>query len=144
VGEYSWVYDDAAVDWVELSELYRIAPLGDKPPGALAVVFANSMFKCFVYSGDSLVAVGRALADGLDCAYLADIAVHPDHQGVGLGKAVIEALVALAGEHKKVILYSNPGTEGFYAKLGFLRMNTAMAIWRDPGRAIAAGLLREL
>jgi hypothetical protein len=34
-----------------------------------------------------------------------------------------------------------PGTEPFYARLGFLRMNTAMAIWRDPARAIATGLL---
>jgi hypothetical protein len=44
--------------------------------------------------------------------------------------------------HKKVILYANPGKEGFYAGLGFLPMNTAMAIWRDPAAAVASGLLR--
>jgi hypothetical protein len=43
--------------------------------------------------------------------------------------------------HKKIILYANPGTEPFYARLGFLRMNTAMAIWHDPGRTIESGLL---
>ncbi|HSK91952.1 MAG TPA: GNAT family N-acetyltransferase [Euzebyales bacterium] len=141
--EYAWVYDDAAVDWEALSELYRIAPLGEKPPGDLATVFPNSMFTCFVYADDVLVGVGRAVADGLDCAYIADVAVHPDHQGRGLGSAVIRELVALADGHKKVILYANPGTEGFYAKLGFYRMNTAMAIWRDNRAAIASGLLRE-
>jgi GNAT superfamily N-acetyltransferase len=138
---YRWVYDDAAVDWSALSELYRIAPLGQKSPRDLATVFPNSRFKCFVYAGDQLIGVGRALADGLDCSYIADVAVHPEHQGNGLGKAIISELVALSKGHKKIILYANPGTEGFYAKIGFHRMNTAMAIWRDNESAIASGLL---
>ena len=139
--DYSWVHDLSAVDLQELSRLYRIAPLGDKPPQALATVFGNSMFMCFVYAGGVLAGAGRVLADGLDCAYLADVAVHPDHQGRGLGTAIIRQLVAFSHEHKKIILYANPGTEGFYRKLGFLRMNTAMAIWQDPARAIESGLL---
>ena len=60
----------------------------------------------------------------------------------GSARAIIRRLVALARDHKKIILYANPGTEGFYGKLGFLRMNTAMAIWQDPARAIEHGLLR--
>jgi hypothetical protein len=38
-------------------------------------------------------------------------------------------------------LYTLPGNEGFYAKLGFLRMNTAMAIWQDRASAVGRGLL---
>jgi GNAT superfamily N-acetyltransferase len=142
VDDYSWAGDVGAVNLDELSNLYRIAPLGDKPPDALATVFGNSMFACFVYSGGVLVGAGRVLADGLDCAYVADVAVHPDHQGRGLGSAIIRRLVALSQGHKKIILYANPGTEAFYGKLGFLRMNTAMAIWQDPARAVESGLLR--
>jgi GNAT superfamily N-acetyltransferase len=130
------------VDLEELSRLYRIAPLGIKPPDALATVFGNSMFTVFVYAEDALVGAGRVLADGLDCAYIADVAVHPEYQGRGIGKAIIRKLVALSDGHKKIILYANPGTEGFYSELGFLRMNTAMAIWQDPARAIESGLLR--
>ena len=141
MSEYRWVSDSSAVDLDELSELYRIAPLGNKSPQALKTVFGNSMFACFACHGDALVAAGRALADGVDCAYLADVAVHPAHQGKGLGQEVIRRLVALAAGHKKIILYANPGTEGFYARLGFLRMNTAMAIWSDPAGAVAKGLL---
>jgi GNAT superfamily N-acetyltransferase len=143
MADYRWDYNDEGIDWEELSELYRIAPLGEKPPGDLARVFPNSMFKCFVRDGDRLVGAGRALADGLDCSYIADVAVHPEHQGVGLGKAIIRQLVELSKGHKKIILYANPGTEGFYANLGFYRMNTAMAIWRDRDRAIKSGLIRE-
>jgi GNAT superfamily N-acetyltransferase len=101
------------------------------------------MFVSLVYSDDGLVGAGRALADGLDCAYIADVAVHPDHQGRGLGRAIIERLVAAAAGHKKIILYANPGAEGFYARLGFLPMNTAMAIWHDPAAAIESGILRN-
>ena len=140
--DFSWAHDARAVSFDELSELYRVAPLGDKPPDALATVFGNSMFVCFVYHGGVLVGAGRVLADGLDCAYIADVAVHPHHQGHGLGTAIIRRLVGLADGHKKIILYANPGTEAFYRRLGFLPMNTAMAIWHDPARAIESGLLQ--
>jgi GNAT superfamily N-acetyltransferase len=143
MSDYTWVHGTGSVDWDELSELYRVAPLGTKPPAALKTVFGNSMFVRFAYADGVLAGAGRALADGLDCAYIADLAVHPDHQGHGLGKAIIGQLVSAAAGHKKIILYAKPGTEGFYAGQGFLRMNTAMAIWRDPAGAVSAGLLRD-
>jgi ribosomal protein S18 acetylase RimI-like enzyme len=139
--DYTWVHDFSAVDADELSRLYQIAPLGHKPPDALRTVFGHSMFVCFVSAGDNLVGAGRALADGRDCSYIADVAVHPDHQGRGLGQAIVRKLVDMSRNHKKIILYANPGTEGFYARLGFLRMNTAMAIWQNPASAVASGLL---
>jgi GNAT superfamily N-acetyltransferase len=140
--DITWVDDIDGVDWDELSELYRVAPLGEKPPDALRTVFGNSRYPCFGYAGGRLVAAGRALADGLDCAYIADVAVHPDRQGEGLGQAVraLDPRRETAG-HRKIILYANPGTEPFYARLGFLPMNTAMAIWHDPAAAIASGVL---
>jgi GNAT superfamily N-acetyltransferase len=141
VDDYTWADDPAAVDFDELARLYRAAPLGDKPREALRTVFGNSMFRVFVYSGGRLAGAARALADGIDCSYIADVAVHPDHQGHGLGKAIIRKLAGLSSGHKKIILYARPGTEGFYASLGFLRMNTAMGIWQDPAPAIASGVL---
>ena len=141
--EFSWVYDHSEVDWEELSELYRIAPLGEKSPENLATVFSNSKFKCFVYSNNTLVGVGRALADGVDCSYICDVAVHPEYQGLRIGKKIIENLVALSEGHKKIILYANPGKEGFYSKLGFHKMNTAMAIFSNQKQAIESGLISE-
>lgn len=139
--ECTWSYDRTAVDWVELSKLYRIAPLGEKRPEDLAIVFGNSRFTCFVHAAGRLIGAGRALADGLDCSYIADVAVHPDHQGRGLGRAIVEELIELSSGHRKIVLYANPGTEAFYEKLGFLPMQTAMAIFRDPQGAIASGIL---
>jgi ribosomal protein S18 acetylase RimI-like enzyme len=143
MSEITWVHDVGSIDWQELSDLYRIAPLGDKPPDALQTVMGNSRYTCFAYDGDVLVGAGRALADGLDAAYIADVAVHPDWQGRGLGQAIVGKLVELASGHKKIILYANPGKEGFYRKLGFKRMTTAMAIWRDPAEGLRSGVLSD-
>jgi len=138
-----WIYDQSEVNWEHLSELYLIAPLGEKPAESLKVVFANSMFKCFVYDGHACVGVGRALADGMDCSYICDVAVHPEYQGLKIGKSIIEKLIALSQGHNKIILYANPGKEGFYSKLGFSKMNTAMAIFHDKKYAIDVGLIAE-
>jgi ribosomal protein S18 acetylase RimI-like enzyme len=136
-------FDQERIDWDELSNLYAAAPLGNKKPDELKVVFSNSMFKCFVFDSGILVGAGRALADGADSSYLCDVAVHPDAQGIGLGSAIITKLNELSAGHKKIILYAKPGTEGFYKKLGFKRMSTAMAIFRDQGRAMRSGLVDD-
>jgi hypothetical protein len=39
-----WLYEQSSIDWIEVSRLYRIAPLGAKSPEHLQRVFANSMF----------------------------------------------------------------------------------------------------
>jgi ribosomal protein S18 acetylase RimI-like enzyme len=90
-----------------------------------------------------LVGVGRVLADGVDCAYVCDVALLPSHQGTGLGKEVVARLVALSKGHKKIILYAVPGKEPFYRKFGFRRMRTAMAIFEDPQAATARGYIDE-
>jgi NTP pyrophosphatase (non-canonical NTP hydrolase)/ribosomal protein S18 acetylase RimI-like enzyme len=139
----SWHSDTSRVDWEQLSELYRIAPLGDKPAHELRLVFGNSRFTCFAHDGEHLVGAGRAVSDGLDCSYICDVAVHPGFQGQGLGKRIVRTLMDQSEGHKKIILYANPGKEAFYAKLGFKMMNTAMAIFRDEAAAMRTGFVRE-
>ncbi|MGO4259360.1 GNAT family N-acetyltransferase [Lysobacter sp. TAB13] len=136
-----WIERIDDTDWNELSALYRIAPLGEKSPEDLRTTFGNSRYVSLVYEHGRLIGAGRALADGVDCAYLCDIAVHPDYQGTGLGKAIVEHLRQRAAGHRKIILYANPGKEGFYRRLGFKRMNTAMAIFADEAGALAKGVV---
>lgn len=138
-----WTDSTEGLDWEELSRLYEAAPLGKKEPAGLKISFGNSMFKCFAYDDGNLVAVGRALADGVDCSYICDVAVLPSHQGMGLGREVVSRLVKLSQNHRKIILYSVPGKEPFYKKLGFKRMKTALAIFKDQTMALQTGLVDE-
>jgi ribosomal protein S18 acetylase RimI-like enzyme len=138
-----WSHAIDSLDWNELSALYRAAPLGNKNPAGLKTAFTNSMFRCFVYEDGKLVGVGRALADGVDCSYICDVALLPSHQGLGLGKQIVAKLLDLSSGHKKIILYAVPGKEAFYRKLGFKRMTTAMAIFENQGLALERGYLNE-
>jgi ribosomal protein S18 acetylase RimI-like enzyme len=138
-----WQYSTDSMNWDELSALYRVAPLGDKKPSHLQTVFANSMFKCFVYEDARLVGAGRALADGADCSYICDIAVLPSHQGTGIGKQLISHLIEASHGHRKIILYAVPGKEALYKKFGFKGMKTAMAIFENPQQQFAHGYLVE-
>ena len=160
--DFLWQSSQDNIDWKELSELYRIAPLGKKTPKGLNIVFSNSRFKYFIFdsivdstsdsSSDSntngynkdekiIIGAGRALADGFDTSYICDVVIHPDYQGLGIGKKLVQTLIEDSKEHKKVIIYVNPGKEGFYTKLGFLKMNTAMAIFKDEAYAIQKGVV---
>ena len=138
---WSHTLDD--IDWNELSALYLAAPLGNKSPENLKTAFTNSLFKCFVHEDGKLVGVGRALADGIDCSYLCDIALLPSHQGIGLGQQIVSKLVDLSRGHKKIILYAVPGKEPFYKRLGFRRMKTAMAIFENQAQALERGYVDE-
>jgi ribosomal protein S18 acetylase RimI-like enzyme len=140
---FTWSDALDTIDWHEVETLYRLAPLGNKSAAHLQTVFTNSRFRCFVFDNGKLIAAGRALSDGADCSYLCDVAVMPTHQGHGVGKQVVNRLVELSRGHKKIILYSVPGKEGFYRKLGFLRLLTAMAIFEDPAAAVVRGHLSE-
>ncbi|HKV11756.1 MAG TPA: GNAT family N-acetyltransferase [Thermoanaerobaculia bacterium] len=138
-----WSHSIENLDWNELSELYRVAPLGNKSPEVLKTSFTNSMFQCLVYEDGRLVGAGRALADGVDCSYLCDIAVLPSHQGIGLGKEIVARLVEMSRGHRKIILYAVPGKEPFYKKFGFKHMTTAMAIFENQEQALARGYIDE-
>jgi ribosomal protein S18 acetylase RimI-like enzyme len=142
--EYTWVLSSEAVDWDALSNLYRIAPLGEKKAADLKVSFTNSRYCCLVYDGERLIGAGRALADGIDCSYICDLAVHPEYQRSGIGRGIVTRLIELSRGHRKIILYAVPGKEAFYHMLGFRRMTTAMAIFQNQAQALEHGLIDEL
>ena len=138
-----WQFESDNVDWDALAYLYKIAPLGNKTPVGLSRAYSNSMFKCIAVYAGQYVGAGRVLADGVDCAYICDVAIHPEFQGQGLGKHIVSELLKLSMGHKKIILYAVLGKEAFYKKLGFKRMTTAMAIFEDQDNAFAIGYIDE-
>jgi ribosomal protein S18 acetylase RimI-like enzyme len=136
----AWSHSIDNLDWEELSALFEACPpMGNKRAADLRVAFGNSMFRCFVHDEGKLVAVGRALADGVYTAYIGDIAVLPAYRGLGVGKAIVAELLRLSAGHKKIILYSVPGSEAFYRRFGFRGMRTAMAIFEHQDVAMQRG-----
>ena len=74
----------------------------------------------YVTARDSgrLVGFGRLLSDGAVIAYINNMAVSPKYQQQGIGKAMLDRLVEVAGKVKSIYLYSDTA-DLFYLNNGF-------------------------
>ena len=120
--------DCAGIEGKEIQQFLENVGMATCTPDTHIRAFEKSYAVIFIYEGDKLMGFGRAISDGEYQAALYDIAVHPDSQGKGMGKIIIQELLKKL-PNCNVILYATPGMEGFYEKLGFGLMTTGMAIF---------------
>lgn len=69
----------------------------------------------------AVVGMGRIVGDGGAVYQISDMAVHPDHQGRGLGTRIMEALEDYIEESAPANAYVNliADVEGFYERFGY-------------------------
>jgi len=123
-----------------LAVVFERAPLGTREPARLEQVFRNSSVRCFAYDGNLLIGAGRAITDWLSYAVIFDVVLLPEYQGQRIGAAIVRYLAKHA-QAKNVLLHSVPGKEGFYEKLGYRKMKTAMGLFADPERQRRLGYI---
>jgi aralkylamine N-acetyltransferase len=123
--------DPGAVDWRKLSEVFKRAPLGNRDSDKLREVFQNSPIRCFVWDAGELIGAGRAITDGVRYSVIFDVVLLPEYQGRGIGKQIM-GFLADRSKAPSILLYAVPEREGFYAKLGYRKMRTAMAKFPNP------------
>ena len=66
-----------------------------------------------------MVGFARAISDGVATAYLADVFVLPDHQGRGLGKRIVGAMIDDGPGAKFRWLLHTADAHDLYRKFGF-------------------------
>lgn len=71
-----------------------------------------------LYAADAQVGFARVVSDGVAVAYLADVYVHPDHRGHGLGRALVEAAVEGPGATCRWLLHTADAHD-LYRRFGF-------------------------
>jgi N-acetylglutamate synthase and related acetyltransferases len=69
---------------------------------------------------DELIGCGQIKPHGTEILELASIAVYPEHQGKGVGSAVIEHL--LANNPRPLFLFCESSRGSLYEKFGFRRL----------------------
>ena len=83
------------------------------------------------FDGNQIIGVARVLSDGCSDAYIQDVVVSPDNRGEGVGRKLVETLVA--GLQEKgvdwIALVGAPGTEEFYQKLGWEK-KSGFTMWQ--------------
>jgi aralkylamine N-acetyltransferase len=129
------------VDWEAVCEIIRLAPLGTRNPDKLRSAATNSYAVCTAYEGGHLIGFGRAISDGYYQSAIYDVVVHPECQGRGVGKALMEALLDKLPRSGPVLIYAAPGKQDFYRQFGFEVLKTGMARFPDPERYRAKGYL---
>lgn len=91
---------------------------------------------CFAgaFSGKKMIGMGRALSDGVSDAYIQDVVVLTSYRGQGIGKKIIKALVSDLTNNgiKWIGLIGEPGTDLFYERLGFKRMEQHTPFLYEP------------
>lgn len=77
------------LDYLHLRAVSGLSPFS---PEAARAGLAGTRFAVVVLHEDSVVGTGRLIGDGGCFFQVVDIAVDPDHQGKGLGRAIMAAL----------------------------------------------------
>ena len=128
------------VDWTVVYETLKRVGMGHFSPGLHQKAFEASQATVFAYSGNQLVGFARALSDGVCQAAIYDVAVVPEFQRHGIGAQLVKALLSRFSRFN-VILYSSPGKEDFYRKLGMRKMKTGMAQFPDAEARALKGFI---
>ena len=85
----------------------------------------NTVFRVSVYDGNKAIAMARMIGDIGLCYYIKDVVVHPEYQGKGIGRTLINELLkyindnGIKGTNVFVELAAVPDKMPFYEKLGF-------------------------
>ena len=100
-----------------------VAGLSPKSREGASIGLPNSWFGVTVFHQGQAVGMGRIIGDGGTAFQVIDIAVEPMHQGQGLGKRIMAALMerlnAEAPEGAYVSLIADGPAKDLYAQYGF-------------------------
>jgi GNAT superfamily N-acetyltransferase len=109
-----------------IQALYAASPLrrpvDDEPRLTRMFDAANVIHSA--WAGDRLVGLLRGWTDGAFDGYLCDLAVHPDFQKSGVGRALMDPLFT---EYPQVrwVLLASPLAEGYYGHVGWKPLENA-------------------
>ncbi len=98
----------------------------------LSRMLVGSQAVVSAWQGSQLVGFGRATSDGVFRAVLWDVVVAGEHQGRGLGRRIVEALLqepVLQGVERVYLMTTN--SSGFYEQLSFSAVDSQRLMLRQ-------------
>jgi ribosomal protein S18 acetylase RimI-like enzyme len=138
VNDYALVPGTPEVE--DYRRLRQVAGLSEKTLAAAQAGLPNTWYAVTIQYAGTAIGMGRVIGDGGTAFQIVDIAVEPEHQGKGLGKRIMAALVehinAHAPDSAYISLIADGDARHLYAKFGFepvMPASIGMALWLKPG-----------
>lgn len=126
----------AVIDLEQLHKLFQAAAFWakDRRPQELAIAIANSDPVITVWDHDRMIGFARATSDGIYRATIWDVVIDPAYQGLGLGRKLVETVIA----HPKVnpverVYLMTTHQQEFYKRIGFTENPTTTMVLHSPG-----------
>ncbi|MFC7432191.1 MULTISPECIES: GNAT family N-acetyltransferase [unclassified Agrococcus] len=92
-----------------------------REPEVLVAGVAASWLVVAARDGGRLVGLARVVSDGATIAYVQDVLVAPTHQRLGVGRALLDAILERTSGIRQTVLLTDaePGQRSFYEAAGF-------------------------
>lgn len=97
----------------------------------------NSLYAVHIVCAGAVVGMGRVVGDGGLNFEIVDIAVVPEHQGRGLGRRIMEAIMAYleANAPDRAYISMIADQPGFYVRYGFKEVSPSQGMYIRKGEA---------
>ncbi len=126
----------SAIDAIQLQELFQKAAFwaSDRRSEDLAIALSNSNPVISAWDGDRLIGFARATSDGIYRATIWDVVVHPEYQGAGLGRKLVQTVLSHPHVSKVERVYlMTTNQQEFYKRIGFdVNATTTMVYFNQP------------
>ncbi len=114
----------------EVIEIYKANNWSSaKKPELLIPAFRNSDSIVTARISGKLVGIGNALSDGFLVVYYPHMLVHPEHQGKGIGSAMMKRLQQKYKSFHQQILVADGNAIEFYRSMDFERAGKTEPMW---------------
>jgi GNAT superfamily N-acetyltransferase len=98
-------------------------------PDELFNALLNSHSLLTAWDGEKLIGIGNAISDGYLVVYYPHLVIHPDYQGKGIGKSILDKFQEKYGHFHQQILVADGGAVDFYEKCGFEKAGETKSMW---------------
>lgn len=124
------------IDLHQLQALFQVTAFWaqDRQPEDWAIALANSKPIVTAWDTDRLIGFARATSDGIYRATIWDVAIHPDYQGLGLGRKLVETVLMHPHVNRVERVYlMTTNQQEFYRRIGFQDNTTStMVLFNQP------------
>jgi GNAT superfamily N-acetyltransferase len=122
--------DRNAFEMNEVIEIYKANQWSSaEKPELLLKALRNSDSVVTVRDSGKLIGIGNALSDGYLVVYYPHLLVHPDYQGKGVGRAMMERMQQKYKEYHQQMVVADGRAVNFYKSIGFVRAGQTESMW---------------